>query len=61
MYEPQEHLAVARDPADNKIIECVAASNAKVIITGDKGLLSLNRYREIDILTPEDFLKTRRG
>jgi len=60
MYEPQEHLAVARDPEDNKIIECAAASNAKTIITGDKGLLSLNRYREINILTPEEFLKTRR-
>jgi hypothetical protein len=41
--------------------ECAAASNAKVIITGDKGLLSLNRYRKINILTPEEFLKTRRG
>ncbi len=61
MYESQEHLAVASDPEDNKIIECAAASNAKVIITGDKGLLSLNHYREINILTPEDFLKTRRG
>jgi putative PIN family toxin of toxin-antitoxin system len=61
MYEPQERFAVASDPEDNKIIECAAASNAKVIITGDKGLLSLNHYREINILTPEDFLKTRRG
>ncbi len=61
MHEPQEHVAVARDPEDNKIIECAAAAHAKVIITGDKGLLSLNRYREINILTPEDFLKTWRG
>ena len=47
---------VQSDPSDNKFIECAVAGKARVIISGDKDLLSLGRYRQIRILSPAKFL-----
>ncbi len=48
---------VDNDPADNKFIECALALKAKVIITGDKHLLSVKKFGEIGIMTPKKFLE----
>ena len=48
---------VARDPSDNKIIECAVSGNADVIVTGDLDILDLKQYRDIKIITPAPFLK----
>jgi putative PIN family toxin of toxin-antitoxin system len=47
---------VQRDPSDNKFLECAVAGKARVIISGDKDLLTLARYRRIRIQTPAQFL-----
>jgi predicted nucleic acid-binding protein len=47
---------VQRDPSDNKFLECAVAGKARVIISGDKDLLSLGRYRQVRIQTPAQFL-----
>ena len=47
---------IQRDPSDNKFIECAVAGRARVIISGDKDLLSLGRYRQIRIQSPAQFL-----
>jgi predicted nucleic acid-binding protein len=40
------------------ILECGVAAEAQLIVTGDKKhLLPLNRYREIDIITPVESLR----
>ena len=44
------------DPGDNKVLECAISANVEFIISGDKHLLNLKNYREIEIVTPEDFL-----
>ena len=49
--------AVPRDPSDNKIIECAQAGNADYIVTGDDDLLSLKKYADILIVSPNDFVK----
>lgn len=59
-YTPKKNLKLAPDPEDNKFIECALTANAKFIITGDKGLLSVKQFRGIKIITPEEFLKTRK-
>ena len=59
IYEIKEHVRISPDPKDNKFIECALATDAKFIITGDKGLLSVKQHRGIKILTPEDFLKNK--
>jgi putative PIN family toxin of toxin-antitoxin system len=41
--------------SDNRILECAVATNAEMIITGDKmHLLPLGSYEGIPILTPRD-------
>jgi putative PIN family toxin of toxin-antitoxin system len=57
VVKPRRHLRVVqRDPADNKFLECAVAGKGRVIISGDKDLLSLGRYRRIAIQTPAQFL-----
>ncbi|MEW6108523.1 MAG: putative toxin-antitoxin system toxin component, PIN family [Nitrospirota bacterium] len=56
-YEAKERTRISPDPKDNRFIECALAANASFIITGDKGLLSVKKYKGIKIISPEDFLK----
>ncbi|MDF1527077.1 MAG: putative toxin-antitoxin system toxin component, PIN family [bacterium] len=48
---------VSCDPDDGKFIACALASKAKVIVSGDKHLLSLKRFQDIDILSPSEFVQ----
>jgi uncharacterized protein len=48
--------AVPNDPDDDMIVECAIAGNATHIITGDKHLLSLVEYQNIQIIKAKDFL-----
>lgn len=47
---------ITADPADNKILECAVAASVDFIISGDNHLLNLKNFRDIEIVTPEDFL-----
>ncbi len=47
---------VERDPSDNKFVECAVSGNARVILSGDKDLLSIAHYRKIVIQSPAQFL-----
>ena len=47
---------IPEDPDDNKFIECALNSHADVVISGDKHLKELRRYKEILILSPADFI-----
>lgn len=51
------HVAVSRDVDDNKFIEAAIIGNADYIVSGDKDLLGLKRYKKIKIVKPADFLK----
>lgn len=53
-------LHICRDPDDNMIIECAVKAGAEVIISGDKDPLSLRSYREIRIVSPAEYLESRR-
>ena len=57
VVKPKRRLRVIqRDPSDNKFLECAVAGRAGVIISGDKDLLSLGRYRRVRIQSPARFL-----
>ena len=57
VVKPKRRLSVVqRDPSDDKFLECAVAGKARVIISGDKDLLSLGRYRRIRVQTPAQFL-----
>ena len=56
--EPKEKiLAVKDDPKDNIFIETAIAGNADYIVSQDNHLLKLKEFREIKIITPEEFNK----
>lgn len=50
-------LIIKEDPADNYILACAIAAQASFIISGDKHLLKLKKFRGISILSPKEFLK----
>lgn len=51
-----ETIQVCRDPKDDKILELAVNGRADCIITGDKDLLTLNPFRKIPIIKPDEFL-----
>ncbi len=52
-----EQITLCRDKEDNKVLECAIAGKADFIITGDKDLLTLDKFKDISIVTPADFFK----
>jgi len=47
----------SRDKTDNKYIECGLAGNVDFIISGDIHLLEIKEYRNIKIVTANEYLK----
>jgi putative PIN family toxin of toxin-antitoxin system len=47
---------VCEDPDDDKFISCALASASRVIISGDKHLLKVTGFQDIEVLKPRDFL-----
>jgi len=45
------------DSTDNKILECAVEFNSEYIISYDKHLLNLKEFRNIKIVSPEEFLE----
>jgi len=56
LVHPRESLSVVSDDeADTRILECALAARADAIVTGDRHLLQLRRFRA-RITTPREFL-----
>ncbi len=49
------NISVCRDKDDLNIIGTALSGKARYVITGDKDLLTLKRYKDIKIVTPRDF------
>lgn len=56
LVSPRESLKVSRDEDDNRVLEAAAEGSCNYIITGDKDLLDLGKYKDIEIVTAEQFL-----
>lgn len=48
---------VCKDPDDDKFISCAIAASAECIVSGDKDLCSLRKYRNVKIISGMKFLK----
>ena len=56
MVEPKLKLTVINeDVEDNKILECAFAAGADIIVSGDRHLLRLGKFKKTRILTPREF------
>jgi uncharacterized protein len=47
---------VCDDPDDDKFIVCALAGGSNIIVSGDRHLLKVSGYQNIEILRPRDFL-----
>ncbi len=55
IIEPITHIEICRDPDDNKFLECAKDSHALYIVSGDKDLLVIKEYENVQIVTAKDF------
>jgi len=56
VVRPKAHVAVCRDSADNRVLECALEAGANFVITGDPDLLEIGHYRGIKIVKVRAFL-----
>jgi putative PIN family toxin of toxin-antitoxin system len=52
---------VCRDPDDDMVLATAASGNAECIVTGDKDLLIIRRYNNIEIVSPSQFADFETG
>jgi len=57
LVKPTISLSVVHeDSTDNKILECAETAKADFVITGDKHLLNLKKWKSTEIVTPSEFI-----
>jgi putative PIN family toxin of toxin-antitoxin system len=54
---PELPLSVSSDPDDDKFLSCALASKTKIIVSGDKHLLAVSGYRNIEIIKPSSYIE----
>ena len=57
IIETNSNIKICRDPDDDKFINCAIDSKSYYIVSGDKDLLVLKRYENIEVITISEFLK----
>ena len=46
---------VCEDPDDDKFLACALACGSNLIVSGDRHLLKVSGYRNIEVLNPREF------
>ncbi len=49
--------SVCVDPDDDKFLACALARDSKLIVSGDKHLLNVSGYKDVEVLKPRTFLE----
>jgi putative PIN family toxin of toxin-antitoxin system len=57
VIHPAGHPRLCRDPDDDKFLHCALSAGARILVTGDKDLLSMGRLADVELLTPAAFLR----
>ncbi|NJR56286.1 MAG: putative toxin-antitoxin system toxin component, PIN family [Acaryochloris sp. CRU_2_0] len=58
LVEITENVQECRDPKDDKVLELALNGEAQYVISGDKDLLVLHPFRDVLVMTADEFLKT---
>ncbi|MEJ2745103.1 MAG: PIN domain-containing protein [bacterium] len=54
---PQKVFSTIKDdPHDNKFLDCAFAGEAQFIVSGDRHLLRLRKFKDVRIVTVKEFL-----
>jgi uncharacterized protein len=56
---PEVLISACVDPDDDRILEAAVAGRATHIVSGDKDLLRMNGFQDVEIVTVNDFLSRR--
>lgn len=57
IVEPKKKVnRITVDLPDNRILECAEEGNADYIVSGDKHLLRLGKYKKIKIISPSEYI-----
>ena len=54
--EPALQITDCRDEKDNKYLELAVAASAEIVVSSDDDLLVLHPWREIQIVSPAEYL-----
>ncbi len=55
-FIPQTKISLVRDPGDNFLLELSEEAKANFLITGDKDLLTIKKYKQTKIVSPIEYL-----
>lgn len=55
VVEPITHVEMSRDPDDDKFLGCAKDAKALYIVSGDKDLLVLEKFEDVEIITAKEF------
>ena len=55
IIEPVTQVEICRNPDDNKFLGCAKDSHSLYIVSGDKDLLVIEKYENIQIITAKEF------
>jgi putative PIN family toxin of toxin-antitoxin system len=58
LVEITENVQECRDPKDDEVLELALNGEAQYIISGDRDLLVLHPFRDVLVITADEFLKT---
>jgi putative PIN family toxin of toxin-antitoxin system len=50
---------ICDDPDDDKFLACALASGSVIVVSGDRHLLKVSGYQNIEVLNPREFLEKR--
>jgi putative PIN family toxin of toxin-antitoxin system len=55
---PRRRLRIVRrDPDDDKFVDCALSGRARYVVTGDKALLDVGRFRRVSMIRVGDLLR----
>ena len=57
MIETTSVIRVCRDPDDDKFIACALDSRSIYIVSGDKDLLAVKQYKDVQVVTVAQFFR----
>jgi len=57
LVEPDVEVDEVRDEDDDIFLECALEADADHIVSGDDDLLELGEFRDVSIVTPEEYLR----
>lgn len=57
IVQPKKSINLVRDEDDNRVLEAALEGGCDYIISGDEDLLNLGQFKNIKIITPDEFLK----